>query len=96
MTNIIETADLPLVPLRGITVFPNMIMHLDIGRESSVNALEVAMVGDRRIFLVTQKNTDDEDPSIDELFEIGTVSDIRQIIKMPDGNVRCNVKCEYR
>ena len=58
MTNIIETVNLPLVPLRGVTVFPNMIMHLDIGRENSINALEAAMVADRRIFLVTQKSTE--------------------------------------
>ena len=88
MTNIIETVNLPLVPLRGLTVFPNMIMHLDIGRENSINALEAAMVADRRIFLVTQMSTEEESPSIEELYNIGTVSEIRQIIKMPDGNVR--------
>ena len=60
MTNIIETVNLPLVPLRGMVVFPNMIMHLDIGRDKSVNALEAAMVTDRRIFLIAQKSTDEE------------------------------------
>ena len=92
MTNIIETVNLPLVPLRGIVVFPNMIMHLDIGRDKSVNALEAAMVANRRIFLVAQKSTDDESPEMDEIFEIGTIAEVRQIIKIPDGNVRVLVE----
>ena len=57
-----EKITLPLVALRGIVVFPNMIMHLDVGRESSVNALETAMVGNRRIFLVAQTDSDNESP----------------------------------
>lgn len=96
MTNVIETVNLPLVPLRGVTVFPNMIMHLDIGRETSVNALEAAMVADRRVFLVAQKSTDEESPSVDELFEVGSVAEIRQIIKIPDGNVRVLVEGIHR
>lgn len=96
MTHVTEIVNLPLVPLRGVTVFPNMIMHLDIGRENSINALDAAMVADRRIFLVSQKDTDEENPDIDELFSIGTVSDIRQIIKMPDGNVRVLVEGKQR
>ena len=78
----IETDEFPLVPLRGVTIFPNMIMHLDIGREKSVSALDAAMVSDRRIFLVTQKSTDDDDPKREDLYDIGTVSEIRQIIKI--------------
>lgn len=96
MTNVIEKATLPLVPLRGITVFPNMIMHLDIGRENSINALETAMVGDRRVFLVAQKFSDEESPTVDSLYNIGTVAEIRQIIKIPDGNVRVLVEGQYR
>lgn len=92
MANFIETVNLPLVPLRGIVVFPNMIMHLDVGREKSVNALEAAMVADRRVFLVAQKSTDEESPEMDELFETGTVAEVRQIIKIPDGNVRVLVE----
>ena len=87
-----EKFTLPLVPLRGIVVFPNMIMHLDVGRESSVNALEAAMVGNRRIFLVAQIDTDDDSPEEEDLFEVGTISEIRQIIKLPDGNVRVLVE----
>ena len=87
-----EKFTLPLVPLRGIVVFPNMIMHLDVGRESSVNALEAAMVGNRRIFLVAQIDTEDDSPEEEDLFEVGTISEIRQIIKLPDGNVRVLVE----
>ncbi len=96
MTNIIENVRLPLVPLRGVTVFPNMIMNLDVGRESSIKALESAMVLDRRIFLVTQKELDMEAPERDDLYEVGTVSEIRQIIKIPDGNVRVLVEGVHR
>ncbi len=87
-----EKVTLPLVPLRGIVVFPNMIMHLDVGRDSSVNALEAAMVGNRRIFLVAQMDTDDDSPQEEDLYEVGTISEIRQIIKLPDGNVRVLVE----
>ncbi|MBD3878446.1 MAG: endopeptidase La [Quinella sp. 1Q5] len=87
-----EKVTLPLVPLRGIVVFPNMIMHLDVGRESSVNALEAAMVTNRRVFLTAQIDTDTEDPAEEDLYEVGTISEIRQIVKLPDGNVRVLVE----
>ena len=87
-----ENMILPLVPLRGIVVFPNMIMHLDVGRDSSVNALEAAMVGTRRVFLVAQIDIDNENPQEEDLYSVGTIADIRQIIKLPDGNVRVLVE----
>ena len=87
-----EKVTLPLVPLRGIVVYPNMIMHLDVGRDTSVNALEAAMVGNRRIFLVAQMDMDNDSPEEEDLYEVGTVSEIRQIIKLPDGNVRVLVE----
>ena len=87
-----EKITLPLVPLRGLVVFPNMIMHLDVGRESSVNALEAAMVTNRRVFLTAQIDTDTDDPVEEDLYEVGTISEIRQIIKLPDGNVRVLVE----
>lgn len=96
MTNVTEIANLPLVALRGVTVFPNMIMHLDISRENSINALDAAMVADRRVFLVSQRDTDEDDPDIDDVYTVGAVSDIRQIIKMPDGNVRVLVEGKSR
>ena len=100
-----EKITLPLVPLHGIVVFPNMIMHLDVGREKSVNALEAAMVDNRRIFLVAQNDSptgsqndsendsESDSPEVEEkFFEVGTISEIRQIIKLPDGNVRVLVE----
>ena len=87
-----ETITLPLVPLRGVVVFPNMIMHLDVGREASVNALDAAMVGNRKIFLVAQIDADSDDPQEEDLYGVGTISEIRQIIKLPDGNVRVLVE----
>ena len=87
-----EKITLPLVPLRGVVVFPNMIMHLDVGRDTSVNALEAAMVTNRRIFLVAQMDTDNEEPQEEDLYEVGTISEIRQTIKLPDGNVRVLVE----
>lgn len=98
-----EKVTLPLVPLRGVVVFPNMIMHLDVGRDSSVNALEAAMVGNRRVFLIAQIDMETDEPEEDDLYDVGTISEIRQIIKLPDGNVRVlvegmtrGVKKEYR
>ncbi len=87
-----EKITLPLVPLRGLVVFPNMIMHLDVGRDTSVNALEAAMVGNRKVFLVAQVDIDTDTPEEDDLYEVGTISEIRQIIKLPDGNVRVLVE----
>ena len=87
-----ELIHLPLVPLRGMTIFPNMIVHLDIGRDSSINAIEAAMVEDRKIFLIAQKNMDNESPVRDDLYDVGTVSEIKQILKLPDGNIRVLVE----
>ena len=78
-----EQMILPLVPLRGLVVFPNMIMHLDVGREDSVSALEAAMVGNKKVFLVAQIDMDTESPEEEDLYSVGTVSEIRQIIKLP-------------
>ncbi len=96
MTNIIDHLKLPLLPLRGVTVFPNMIMHLDVGRPSSIAALEKAMVAERKIFLVTQKNLDIDSPDQNDLYDVGTVAEVRQIIKIPDGNVRVLVEGVHR
>ncbi|MBR2179126.1 MAG: endopeptidase La [Selenomonadaceae bacterium] len=87
-----ELIHLPLVPLRGMTIFPNMIVHLDVGRDRSVNAIEAAMVEDRKVFLIAQKTIDNESPTRDDLYEVGTVSEIKQILKLPDGNIRVLVE----
>lgn len=86
------TKVLPLLALRGILVFPNMIMHLDVGREKSVAALEKAMVEDNEIFLVSQRQANLDDPRPEDLFTMGTVAGIKQILKLPGGTVRVLVE----
>ena len=87
---------MPMLALRGLTVFPNMILHFDVGREKSVRALEQCMLEDQNIFLVTQKDIRVEDPGMDDLYKIGTVSKVRQMFKLPGNNVRLVVEGSYR
>ena len=87
---------LPLLPLRDIVVFPQMIVSLFVGRERSVKALEAVMGGDRQIFLVSQINSADEDPARDGLYEIGTMAKVVQLLKLPDGTVKVLVEGESR
>lgn len=82
----------PVVCLRGIVVFPNMVIPLLIGREKSIAALEEAMLEDRKILLVAQKVEDTEDPSRDELFTVGTLSEVKQLVKLPDGTIKIIVE----
>lgn len=82
----------PVVCLRGIVVFPNMVIPLLIGREKSIAALEEAMLEDRKILLVAQKIEDTEDPSRDELFTVGTLSEVKQLVKLPDGTIKIIVE----
>lgn len=91
-----EKKTLPLLPLRGMVVFPYMIIHLDVGRERSLAALEKAMVGDRRIMLTAQRDADQDDPKREDIYPIGTVVSISQLIKMPGGTVRVLVEGEKR
>lgn len=83
---------LPLLPLRGILVFPFMIIHLDVGREKSVKAIEETMIQDRIIFLATQKEAQTDEPGEDDIFEIGTVAEIKQLLKLPGGTIRVLVE----
>lgn len=87
-----ETRTLPVLPLRGMTVFPYMIIHLDVARERSMAALEQAMVGDRRILLVTQQDAEVDAPEGKDLYETGTIAEVRQLIKMPGGTMRVLVE----
>src|SRR5690625_3270792 len=82
----------PLLPLRGILVFPSMVLHLDVGRKKSVAALEEAMMGDQKIFLVSQKQAAINDPSPDEIYRIGTLAKIKQMLKLPNGTMRVLVE----
>jgi len=79
---------LPVLPLRDIVVFPHMIVPLFVGREKSVRALEAVMRDDKQILLVAQKNAAQDDPAPDDLFQVGTVSTVLQLLKLPDGTVK--------
>ena len=83
---------LPLIPLRGITIFPSMVMHFDVGREKSILALESAMENNGQVFLVTQKRVKDEVPKLKDLYKIGTVCKIKQLLKLPNNVIRVLVE----
>ncbi|MEF9959627.1 MAG: endopeptidase La [Niameybacter sp.] len=77
-----ERKHLPLIPLKGLTIFPNMIIHFDVGREKSVKAIEAAMLQDEELLLVTQKDTKLDEPGSTDLYEIGTIVKVKQIVKL--------------
>jgi len=83
---------LPVLPLRDIVVFPHMIVPLFVGREKSVRALEAVMKDDKQILLVAQKNAAQDDPTSDDIYRVGTVSTILQLLKLPDGTVKVLVE----
>jgi 3-oxoacyl-[acyl-carrier protein] reductase len=83
---------LPLLPLRGLTIFPYMVLHFDVGREKSIAALEEAMVKDQLIFLVTQKDAKVDSPTVDDIYKVGTVSKIKQLLKLPGDTIRVLVE----
>jgi ATP-dependent Lon protease len=91
-----DTQTLPVLPLRDIVVFPQMIVPLFVGREKSVKALEAVMHGDKTVFLLSQKNPGDEDPGADDLYDIGTVATVLQLLKLPDGTVKVLVEGQSR
>ena len=89
-------SDIPMLPLRDVVVFPHMVIPLFVGREKSILALEAAMDADKKLLLLTQKNAVHDDPVIDELYEVGTVANILQMLKLPDGTVKVLIEGEYR
>lgn len=84
--------NMPFIPLRGVTVFPYMFEHFDVGRNKSITAVENAMSNGQMIFLVTQKDHECEEPTIDDIYEIGTLCNVKQIIKLPKGGIRILVE----
>jgi ATP-dependent Lon protease len=92
MTETVRGDILPVLPLRDIVVFPHMIVPLFVGREKSVRALEAVMKEDKQILLVAQKNAGQDDPGADDLFQIGTISTVLQLLKLPDGTVKVLVE----
>ena len=96
MNEIILSERMPVLALRGLTVFPKTTIHFDVGREKSVRALDKAMSGDQRIYLVTQKDILQDDPELKDLYPMGTVAHVRQILKVSGDTVRVLVYGEYR
>ena len=86
------TGALPVLPLRDVVVYPHMVIPLFVGREKSINALDTAMQEDKKILLVAQKNAEIDDPSVEDIHEIGTLSTILQLLKLPDGTVKVLVE----
>ena len=84
--------DIPLLPLRDVVVYPHMVIPLFVGREKSIAALETAMADDKQIMLVAQRNASDDDPGADDIYRVGTVSTILQLLKLPDGTVKVLVE----
>lgn len=91
-----ETIEIPVLPLRDVVVYPHMVIPLFVGREKSVSCLEAAMDNNKQILLVAQKQADIDDPTRDDLFEVGTVATILQMLKLPDGTVKVLVEGQQR
>ncbi|MBD3895241.1 endopeptidase La [Halomonas sp. ML-15] len=83
-----QTLSLPLLPLRDVVVYPQMVIPLFVGREKSIQALEAAMEADKRVLLVAQREAGQDDPDTQDLFAVGTVAEIMQLLKLPDGTVK--------
>ncbi|MGO1079106.1 endopeptidase La [Inquilinus sp. CA228] len=92
MLNLNKDTLYPVLPLRDIVVFPHMIVPLFVGREKSVRALEDVMKEDKQILLVTQRNASQDDPSPEEIFDVGTIGTVLQLLKLPDGTVKVLVE----
>ena len=91
-TDVSSTLSYPLLPLRDVVVYPQIVQPLFVGRPRSIKALEIAMASDKQILLVAQKNASEDEPGVDDLFKIGTVATILQLIRLPDGTVKVLVE----
>lgn len=89
-------SSIPVLPLRDVVVYPHMVIPLFVGREKSIKALEAAMVDNKQIFLVAQRKSANDDPSPQDLFNVGTISSVLQLLKLPDGTVKVLVEGEQR
>jgi len=88
--------EFPVLPLRDVVVYPHMVIPLFVGREKSINALEAAMEAGKQIFLIAQKNASENSPTIDDIHSVGTVSNILQLLKLPDGTIKVLVEGSHR
>lgn len=91
-TKTAQVCAIPMLPLRGIVVYPNMILHFDVGRVKSVRAIEAAMLKDQKIFLTAQKDPVIEDPSFDDINTFGTIAHIKQLLRLPGDTIRVLVE----
>lgn len=82
----------PMIPLRGLSIFPHMVLHFDIGREKSINALEQAMIRDQYVFLASQKDENTDLPTADDFYHVGTVAKVKQMLKLPGDTIRVLVE----
>ncbi len=87
---------LPLIPLRGLMVFPHMVLHFDVGRARSVAALENAMLGDQRVLLIAQKDGENDNPGVEDLCRVGTVALVKQVLNLPGDSIRVLVEGQHR
>ena len=87
-----DTKRLPMMPIRDVVIFPYMMTPFVVGRESSVRALEEALASDKKIFLATQHDASIDEPRPDEIYSVGTVANIVQSLKLPDGNIKVLVE----
>ena len=84
--------NIPVLPLRDVVVYPHMVIPLFVGRDKSIKALEAAMLDSKQIFLVAQRKSANDDPTPDDLFTVGTISSVLQLLKLPDGTVKVLVE----
>ena len=91
-----KNQNIPLLPLRDVVIFPSVVTPLFVGREKSITALQAAMAGDKQIMLVAQKSAQQDDPKLGDLYPIGTLSTILQLIKLPDGTLKVLVEGNRR
>ena len=87
---------LPVLPLRDVVVYPYMVIPLFVGREKSIKALDTAMNGNKQILLVAQKSAGEDDPDIDQIYDMGSMSNILQLLKLPDGTIKVLVEGAQR
>ena len=95
-TQLAEGFDLPLLPLRDVVVYPQMVLPLFVGREKSIHALEAAMKQSKKVFLLAQKDPELDDPNLSDLYQIGTIASILQLLRLPDGTVKVLIEGEQR
>ena len=92
----VQMSSVPVLPLRDVVVYPHMVIPLFVGRGKSIKALEAAMLDSKQIFLVAQRKSSNDDPGPDDIYEVGTLSSVLQLLKLPDGTVKVLVEGESR